>query len=46
MSNKSKNYIVEVGRDSGNGRFIPVREAERRPATTEVEHIKVPRKKD
>jgi hypothetical protein len=27
----------ERGRDAGNGQFIPVREAERRPRTTVVE---------
>jgi len=38
---KSKTY--PVGRDARTGQFIPVREAERRPATTVVERI--PRKK-
>jgi hypothetical protein len=41
MSSKD-NYIVKVGRDSRTGEFIPVREAQRRPDTTEVERIKVP----
>jgi hypothetical protein len=40
------NYPIKVGRDSRTGEFIPVREAERRPNTTEVERIKIPRKKD
>lgn len=31
---------VKVGRDSGTGKFIPVREAERRPSTTQVETIR------
>lgn len=34
----------KIGRDAGDGRFIPVREAERRPKTTVVETIKVPKK--
>lgn len=38
---KSKTY--PVGRDASTGQFIPVREAERRPATTVIERI--PRKK-
>ncbi len=41
----SKTYTVKVGRDSGNGRFIKIEEAKRRPKTTEVEHIRVPRQK-
>lgn len=40
MSN-SKTY--RVGRDAKNGQYIPVKEAERRPATTVIE--RVPRKK-
>jgi len=31
---------VKVGRDSGNGQFIPVKEALRRPSTTQVETIR------
>lgn len=31
-----------LGRDSRNGQFIPVREAERRPNTTTVERIPKP----
>lgn len=30
----------KVGRDAGTGKFIPVKEAERRPRTTVVETIK------
>lgn len=30
------------GRDSGTGRFIPVKEAERRPSTTTVERVPNP----
>jgi len=32
--------IRKVGRDSGNGQFIPIKEAGRRPKTTEVEKIR------
>jgi len=32
----------KVGRDSGNGQFIPVKEAERRPKTTTVERVPKP----
>lgn len=32
----------KVGRDARTGEFIPVKEAKRRPSTTEVETIKVP----
>ena len=31
---------VKIGRDAGSGKFIPVREAQRRPKTTIVETIK------
>ncbi len=31
---------VKIGRDAGSGKFIPVKEAERRPKTTVVETIK------
>ena len=44
MPNKDT-YVVKVGRDSKTGEFIPVKEAERRPSTTEVERIKVPKHK-
>lgn len=30
------------GRDSGNGRFIPLSETYRRPGTTQREHIPLP----
>lgn len=30
----------KIGRDSGTGQFIPVKEAEKRPKTTTVETIK------
>jgi hypothetical protein len=45
MNKNSKTYTIEVGRDSKTGEFIKVKEAERRPSTTEVEHIKIPKKK-
>jgi hypothetical protein len=35
----------KVGRNAGDGRFIPVKEAERRPNTTVVETMKKPGKK-
>ncbi len=31
---------TKIGRDAKTGRFIPVKEAERRPTTTVVERIK------
>ena len=34
----------KIGRDAGNGQFITVKEAERRPKTTVVETIKTPKK--
>jgi hypothetical protein len=34
-----------MGRDSGTGKFIPVAEARRRPATTEVERVPLPGKR-
>jgi hypothetical protein len=35
----------KIGRDAGNGQFIPVKVAERRPSTTVIETIKTPPKK-
>lgn len=35
----------KIGRDAGNGQFIPVKEAERRKKTAVVETIKPPKKK-
>lgn len=35
----------KVGRDAGNGQFIPIKEAERRPKTTVIETVPVPHKK-
>jgi hypothetical protein len=40
----SKDYDVRtVGRDSKNGQFIPIKETDRRPATTEKERIRYPK---
>jgi hypothetical protein len=41
---KRKTVTRKIGRDAGTGRFIPVKEAERRKKTAVVETIK-PRKK-
>jgi hypothetical protein len=38
----SKRKTFDIGRDSGNGQFIPVKEAERRPNTTTVERVPKP----
>lgn len=37
----SKPKTRKAGRDSGNGRFIPISEAKRRPATTEIESVRI-----
>lgn len=43
MGNKtSKTTEFEIGRDAGNGQFITISEAERRPKTTVVETIERP----
>ena len=34
----------KIGRDAGTGKFIPVKEAEKRPRTTVVETLPPPRK--
>lgn len=39
----AKTATVKIGRDAKTGEFIPVKEAQRRPATTTVETIKVVR---
>jgi hypothetical protein len=36
----------KIGRDAGNGQFIPVKEAKQRPRTTTVETLPPPKKKD
>jgi len=41
---KKDEDVRKVGRDSGDGRFIPIEEAKRRPGTTEIEKIKYPKK--
>ena len=35
----------KVGRDAGNGQFIPLKEAKKRPGTTVIETVPVPDKK-
>lgn len=37
--------VRKIGRDAKTGRFIPVKEAERRPTTTVVETVRIPSKK-
>lgn len=34
---------IKIGREADTGKFIPVKEAERRPKTTVVETIKIKR---
>jgi hypothetical protein len=38
----SERKTFDIGRNSRNGQFIPVREAERRPTTTTVERVPKP----
>ncbi len=40
MPGKGKGNTRKIGRDAKTGRFIPVKEAQRRPKTTVVETIK------
>lgn len=40
MAKKRKTH--DVGRDAKNGRFIPVKEAKRRPSTTIIERVPNP----
>ncbi|MDP2454710.1 MULTISPECIES: hypothetical protein [unclassified Kaistella] len=40
-----KNTVIKVGRDAGTGQFVTVKEAEKRPKTTVIETIKIPKKK-
>lgn len=35
-----KNSGQKIGRDAGNGQFIPVKDAKERPKTTTIETIK------
>jgi hypothetical protein len=44
MTKKDDYEVRKVGRDSRDGQFIPIRETERRPDTTEVERIRYPKK--
>lgn len=41
---KNKSETSPRGRDAGTGRFIPIKEAERRPKTTVVERVPHPGK--
>jgi hypothetical protein len=41
----TKEKTRKVGRDAGNGKFIPIKEAEKRPKTTVIETVPVPEKK-
>jgi hypothetical protein len=38
----STRKTFDIGRDSGNGRFIPVEEAKERPRETTVERVPKP----
>ena len=40
MAKKKKSSTFKVGRDAGTGKFIPVKQAERRKKTAVVETIK------
>lgn len=42
---KPKEVVRKVGRDSGSGQFIPIKQAEQNPKRTEVEKIKYPASK-
>jgi hypothetical protein len=44
MTRERKTF--DVGRDSKTGKFIPVKEAERRPNTTTVERVPKPGRGD
>ncbi len=43
MASKSDYIVRKVGRDSRDGKFIPIEETKRRPSTTEVEKIRYPK---
>lgn len=45
MSKNKKEQVVKIGRDAKTGKFIPIKEAERRPNTTTVETIKTAKSK-
>lgn len=42
---KKTSKVEKIGRDSGTGEFISVKEAKKHPKTTQVETIKRPSKK-
>jgi hypothetical protein len=41
----AKNKTKKIGRDAGTGKFIPIKEAQRRKKTAVVETIKIRKKK-
>ena len=41
----AKNKTKKIGRDTGTGKFIPIKEAQRRKKTAVVETIKIRKKK-
>lgn len=43
MADKDRQSTLR-GRDAGDGRFIPVKEARQRPSTTVVERVPLPGK--
>jgi len=42
---KKRSNTRKIGRDAGTGKFIPVKEAEKRKKTAVVETIKIDKKK-
>ena len=44
MAGKKKSNTFKVGRDAGSGKFIPVKDAQRRKKTAVVETIKKKKK--
>ena len=38
----SNSVVRKVGRDSGSGQFVPIKETVKHPRTTEVEKIRYP----
>jgi len=45
MAANKKAPARKVARDAGSGEFVPMKEAKRRPKTTVVETVRVPKKK-
>jgi hypothetical protein len=41
----AKSSVGRIGRDARTGRYVPVKVAERRPATTVIETVKPGKKK-